>query len=174
MGTLPVAPHRTNQPVPEPPGTNAMCQFDLHGGSLITAPPRKAYWMPARACRIVLIHSGGLSAGQLKSALSKTFSWRRKSTMMGTPDRVSLKCAIRSHRACQGAPCPITTRPTGRSDRSRFRAAFNPKTETTGCPSDWRMSSRIDKTLGRNSTCTMAVMVLQLIKDHYFRLRRLT
>jgi hypothetical protein len=151
-----------------------MSHLSLQIGSLITAQTRKAYWIPARACRIVLIHSGGLSAGQLKSALPNAFSWRRKSTMMGTPDRVFLKCAIRSHRACQGAPCPIATRPTGRSDRSRFRAAFNPKTETTGCPSDWRISSRIDKTPGRNSTWTMAVTVLQLITEHSFRLRRLT
>src|ERR1022692_2745753 len=36
--------------------------------------------------------------------------------------------------------------------RSRFRAARKPKTEGTGYPSDWRISSRTDKRLSRDST----------------------
>ena len=119
---------------------------------------RITHWIPARACRTILTHSGGLSAGQLKTALLKASSCRRRSARMGTPNRVSRKWAIRSRRSCQGAPCPITITPTKPSDRLRLRAACNPKTETTGCPRDWRMSSRIDKILGRNSTCTIAVM----------------
>lgn len=35
------------------------------------------------------------------------------------------------------------------------------RAEITGCPSDWRMSSRIDNKRARNSTCTIAVMVLR-------------
>jgi len=116
------------------------------------------HWIPARACRTILIHCGGSSAGQLRSAPLKVSSSRRRSARMGTPDSVFRKWAIRSRRSCQEAPCPITITPTKRPDRSRLRAACNPKTETTGCPSDWRISSRIDKMLGRNSTCTIAVI----------------
>src|ERR1035437_184688 len=82
---------------------------------------------------------------------------------MGTPGRASRKCAARSHRSSQGAPCPIRTTPTDSCARSRFRAAREPRTETTGCPSDWRISSRIDKRLSRNSTCTIVVMVLRSV-----------
>jgi len=56
-------------------------------------------------------------------------------------------------------PWPITTNPTCRSERSRFRAACDPRTVTTGCPRNWRMSLRADKRLGRNSTCTIALIV---------------
>jgi hypothetical protein len=81
---------------------------------------------------------------------------------MGTPGRVSRKCAARLHRSSQGAPCPIRTTPTDSCERSRFRAAREPRAEITGCPSDWRISSRIDSKLSRNSTCTIAVIVLRI------------
>lgn len=79
---------------------------------------------------------------------------------MGTPGRISRKCAARLHRSSQGAPCSIRTTPTDSCARSRFRAAREPRAEITGCPSDWRISSRIDNKLSRNSTCTIVVMVL--------------
>jgi hypothetical protein len=61
----------------------------------------------------------------------------------------------------QGAPCPIKTTPTVSCERSRFRAAREPRAEITGCPRDWRISSRIESKLSRNSTCTIVVIVLR-------------
>jgi hypothetical protein len=82
---------------------------------------------------------------------------------MGTPGRVSRKCAARLHRSSQGAPCPIRTTPTDSCESSRLRAAREPRAEITGCPSDWRISSRTDNRLSRNSTCTIVVMVLRSV-----------
>src|SRR5271165_6124747 len=82
---------------------------------------------------------------------------------MGTPGRVSRKCSTRLHRSSHGAPFPIRMTPIDSCDRSRFRAAREPRAEITGCPSDWRISSRIDNKLSRNSTCTIAVMVLRCV-----------
>src|ERR1039457_1962539 len=80
---------------------------------------------------------------------------------MGTPGRISRKCAARLHRSSQGAPCPIRTTPTDSCARSRFRAAREPRAEITGCPRDWRISSRIESKRSRNSTCTIVVIVLR-------------
>ena len=85
---------------------------------------RITHWISARACRTILIHCGGLSAGQLKSAPPKASSWRRRSARMGTPGRVSRKWAIRPRRSCNGAPCPITIIPLNDlTDRGSERPA---------------------------------------------------
>ena len=49
-------------------------------------------------------HSGGLSAGELTSALPKGLSDWRNDAMTGMPGRVRLKCVIRGDRSSHGAP----------------------------------------------------------------------
>jgi hypothetical protein len=83
-----------------------------------------------------------------------------RETLPAVPIQAPLRCQEEDFggadfRCPQEVPWPITMTPTKPSNRSRFREACNPKTETTGCPSDSRMSRRTDKMLGRASTCTL-------------------
>ena len=111
---------------------------------------------------MVLTHWVGLSAGQLKSVFPNASSRRPSSATIGTPGSVSRKWTTSSRRSRRGAPCPNTTTPTRASERARFRAAREPSTEMTGCPSDWRISSRADNKLeDRNSICTIVLMVFR-------------
>jgi hypothetical protein len=48
-------------------------------------------------------------------------------------------------------------------ERARSRPARDPRAEIAGCPSDQKISLRIDKRLSRNSTCTIVVMFLRSV-----------